>query len=285
VAVAILTLYGSAYAPAEAALGAEQAAVAFEQGGDQVHAYHAHYLAYQLRLHAGDHSGRGVAVARLAKLEDPSWNDLLTRFGRIARGYEHRLSGRLDDYLLFCRDERAHLRRLGALVESWSMAHGLMLAEHDAGHSAAALAAGREAVAEIRAAGRLRQHATFFSLWTTLLAASGDSAATRLALAELLPALHSAGTPWMAQVALAWLAAGDGRVADAARLLGWHEAEQRKQRGLASGPTITRVLQALSQHLAQHASAADLSTWREQGAQLGDSRAEELALSEPERGG
>lgn len=281
-AVALLALYGNAYAPAEAALGAEQAAVAFEYGGDQLHAYHAHYLAYQLRLRAGDHSGRDVAVARLAALEDPQWNDLLTRFGRTARGYEHRLSGRLDDYLLFCRDERARMRRQGAVVESWSMAHGLMLAEHDAGHSAAALAAGREALAEIRAAGRLRQHATFFALWTTLLAAGGESAGTRLALAELLPALHSAGTPWMAQVALAWLAASDGRVADAARLLGWHEAEQCKQRGLASGPTITRVMQALGQHLAQQASAADLSTWREQGAELGDGGAEALSLAEPD---
>ncbi len=282
VAVALLALYGNAYVPADSARGVEQAALVFEQAGEMTLAYHALYLGYQLRQHAsglGDVSERTQLLQRMAAMEQPGWGVLLTRFGRTLRGYEHRLAGRPDDYLLFCRDEMARLRQQGAQVESWSMAHGLMLAEHDAGNGAAALAAGRVALAEIRAAGRLRQHATMFAIWSTLLAAGGDSAATRLALVELLPALHSAGTPWMAQVALAWLAAADGRVVDAARLLGWHEAEQRKGRGLASGPTISRLRLALREHLAQRADGAALSTWIVQGAELGDAAAEQLALA------
>ena len=68
---------------------------------------------------------------------------------------------------------------------------------------------------------------------------------TRAALLEALPALRSAGTPWMAHVALVWLAVNDGRLAAAARLLGWQAARQRARDEAPAGGTIGRSLRLL----------------------------------------
>ena len=114
---------------------------------------------------------------------------MLTRVLRHARGYEERLAGRPEGYLAFCRSELERYRRLGAVAESWQVAQGQMLAEHDRGATDVALGVGAAALEEIRAAGRLRQHAPLLALWLTMLVQAGDIARSRPALAEALPTL------------------------------------------------------------------------------------------------
>lgn len=278
--VAVLCAYASAYSAAQGQAAAEAAALAFEVRGDGVRAYFALYLLNQCTQRAQVDPGRDALLARMTKMEQPDWGELLTRYGRTARGYAHRLAGRPDEYLAFCRDELARCQRLGAVAEGWVAAQGLMLAEHDVGAVATALRVGRGGLAEIRAAGRLRQHAAMLALWTTMLAESGDTAGTRAALAEALPVLGGAGTPWMGQVALAWLAAHEGRHEDAGRLLGWHEASQRLEGRANAGGYISRALLALIAHLQTVTDEAQLQHWRAVGAGLGDEGAQHLALQE-----
>jgi predicted ATPase/DNA-binding winged helix-turn-helix (wHTH) protein len=279
-AIVILAMYGNAYPRSEAAESAEQLALRCQQAGEAEQAYHALYICRQLRVWAGSDTGDRLGlVAQMTALEQVHWSELLTRHGRMMRAYEDRLAGRFDAYLLFCRDELARMRRLGAMAESWGAAQGLMLAESDAGHPAAALEVGRLALAEIRQAGQLRQHTALAAIWTTLLAVSGDGAGTRLSLHELLPALHSAGTPWMAQVALAWLPASEGRWQAAAQLLGWCQATQSAQPAARPGRTVHQAQQALHDQLTQRSDSAELVHWLAAGALLNHSQAEQLALA------
>ena len=279
-AVAILALYASVYPPADGLAAALLAADGLERAGDPVRAYHALGIVHLLSVRAQAALDRSALLARMDALEQPGWSELLTRHRRVAHRYELRLAGQAADYLGFCRAELARYRRLGAVAEAWDAAQGVMMAEHDIGDADAALAVGREVLAEIRAAGRLCQHAALLALWTTMLAESGDSAATRHALAETLPALQSAGTPWMAHVALAWLAAHEGRHEAAARLVGWHDAalDARTGSGSRSGAYITRSLGALGRLLVAHLDAEALAASRAAGAALGDEEAERLAL-------
>jgi hypothetical protein len=196
-------------------------------------------------------------------VERPDWSPILTRFLRTAIGYELRLTGDAEGYLAFGRSELALCRRLGAKAEGWVAAQGLMLAEQDLGRGAEALVVGREALADIRAAGRLRQYPALMALWTTMLAESGDTAGARHALAETLPVLHGASSPWMAYIAF-----------------GWHATSEQSGKAVAAGGYIARSAQALVDRLEGALSAQDIARWRESGSTLGDAGAELLALRE-----
>jgi hypothetical protein len=281
-AQATLGAYGNVYAAPQALACAERAAAGFEACGDAQRQYYALYLVYQSGLRANLQAGAAPQAALLAQmqaLERPDWAEVLTRFARAVRGYEHRRCGRSDDYLAYCRDELARCQRMDAVVEAWPPAQGLMLCEHDRGQLGAALVVGRQALADIRARGRLRQHGAFHALWTTMLAQSGDCAGARQALAEALPMLRGAGTAWMAHVALAWLAAQEARPADAAQLLGWHTAAQQAQQRAHAGGTIARAVQALHTRLDAQLGSAELARQQQMGAALDDDAAERLALT------
>ena len=283
-ALATLGIYGNVYPAAQGMACAERAAAGFAACGDAQRQYYALYLVYQSRVRANVQTGTAPHAALLAQmqaLEQPGWAELLTRFSRSVQGYEHRRGGRSADYLAYCRDELSRCERLGAVVEGWPPAQGLMLAEHDRGQLDAALAVGRQALADIRAHGRLRQHGAFHALWTTMLAQSGDCAGARQALAEALPMLRGAGTVWMAHVALAWLAAQESRPADAAQLLGWHTTAQQTQQRAKAGGTIARAVQALHTRLDAELGSAELARQQQLGAALDDDAAERLALMTP----
>lgn len=279
-ALAVMTLYLNAYRTTDALPAAQRAAEGFEQLGDAVRSYFALYLVFQLGHRGHVDIDRDALIARMKAVERAEWSPILTRFLRTVIGYELRLTGDAEGYLAFGRHELALCRRLGAKAESWVAAQGLMLAEQDLGRSEEALVVGREALADIRAAGRLRQYPALVALWTTMLAESGDTAGARQALAETLPVLHGASTLWMAYIAFGWLAAHEGRSEDAARLFGWHAASEQSGRAVAAGGYIARSAQALVDRLEGALSAQDIARWRESGSALGDAGAELLALRE-----
>ena len=280
-AMATLGIYGNVYPAPQVLACAERAAAGFAACGDVQRQYYALYLIYQSRLRANVQAQTAPQAALLAQmqaLEQPGFTEVLTRYGRAVQGYEHRRGGRSAAYLAYCRDELARCQRLGAVVEGWSPAQGLMLAEHDRGQLDAALAVGRRALGDIRAHGRLRQHGAFHALWTTMLAQSGDCAGARQALAEALPMLRGAGTVWMAHVAQAWLAAQESRPAVAAQLLGWHTAAEQAQQRAEAGGTIAGAVQALLRRLDAELGSAELARQQQLGAALDDDAAERLTL-------
>ena len=278
--VAILSLFGGAYPPADGAAAAVRAADGFEQAGDRVRAYYALNLVYQLKLRAAHPDPQAGILARMQQLEQPGWSVHLMRFRRAVVGYEHRLAGRSNDYRAYCRTELVLCRQHGAVSEGWNAAQGLMLAEQDIGNTAAALAVAEQALAEVRAAGRMRQHAALLALWTTMLAESGDPAGARRALAEALPALRSVGTTWMVYLALAWLAHQEQRDPAAAQLIGWLEAEERGRSGNPPGQYIGRSRGLLCTRLEQRLGAAGLAQGRRLGEALDDASAVRLALAD-----
>jgi predicted ATPase/DNA-binding winged helix-turn-helix (wHTH) protein len=250
--------------PAAQGLAAARRAVRWAAArGDAVRENYALYLEHTLMARAEPAADRRRVLQRMAALQGPGWSPLLRRFERGARAYEARLAGRHADYLEFNRDELARCRDLGATWEAWSAGIGLMLAEHDSGQFAAAVATGRAVLDEMRSAGRLRQNANRLAMWTMMLAESGDVPATRPALAEALPIVQGAGRGGMLLLAAAWLAWHEGRAALAARLLARFDGPGRTGAEFGPGTFIRRSVASLWSTLRGGLSDGELAQWRE----------------------
>lgn len=280
-ALAHLAGIGMVLPASEGLAAARRAVEAFAQGGDRVRQYYALYLQHTLMCRAEPDADRGDCIARMDGLPPPGSGDLLLRFGRSARAYEERLQGRFEVYLDFNRQELARCRALGAVWESWSAAIGLMLAEHDTGHPAQAIAVGRTVLAEIRAAGRLRQNANRLGIWTMMLAQSGDTRGTREALPETLDILTSAGRRGMVLLPLAWLAAHERRDETAALLLARFDAPRRTGGEFGPGTYIRRSMDALWTTLRATLDDEHLARLRAEAEATSDDMAIERGISEP----
>lgn len=255
---------------AQGLAAARQAAQAYRELGDAVRENYALYLQHTLMARAEPQADRSAVLARLAGLVQPGWSDLLRRFERSARAYEARLQGGHEAYRQFNAEELARCRALGAWWEAWSAGIGLMLAEHDAGRLAEAVAAGRDVLAEIRAAGRLRQNANRLAMWLMMLAESGDTEGTRAALAEALPLLHGAGRSGMALLSAGWLACHEGRPQLAARLLARFDAPHRTGAEFGPGTFIRRSIGLLWARLRAELGDAVLAEARAEAEMLSD---------------
>lgn len=277
-ALATLSCYSAALPPAQGLSLALAAVAAFEQAGDGVREYFAHYLAWVLMQQAAPADDRAPHIVRMQLLEQPGWSALLTRFLRASRANELRLQGRHDAFLAYSREELVLFQQLGAQWESWVAAHALMLAEHDLGRPDAALAVGRELLADIRSAGRMRQNAMRLSLFATMLAESGDVAGTRSALAEAVPVLTGAGMVAFAHLAFAWLALHEDRSGAAARLLGWFDSPKRSGGQYGPGTYVRRSCDTLARRLESRLGTTGFAELRGQGDTLGDEAALSLGL-------
>lgn len=244
--------------PITAAAGlaaARRAAAAFDLSGDAVRHAYALFLQHTLMCRCEPAEHRSECLAQLQALAQPDWSDLLRRFERGATAYEARLEGEADFYLEHNRQELARYRALGAVWEAWSAAVGVMLAEHDAGLSAQAIATGRTLLAEMRVANSLVLNAHRLALWLAMLAQSGDVRATREALAEGAGVVRAAGLLPMLRLPLAWLALHEDDAAAAAQLLALAEPH-----GL--GTFMRRSMVELAQRLEQALGAARLERAR-----------------------
>jgi hypothetical protein len=246
--------------------------------GDALREYYARYLAWGLALEIGEDQGHHAHVERMQSLVQPGWGLLRRRFMRSAWAQDQRLAGDNEAFLAASREDLAGLQALGAQAECWAAGHMLMLAEHDRGRPERALAIGQLVLDGVRAAGRLRSHAQLLCMHTAMRADAGDVAGTRAALAEALPTLGSMQATELLWLAMAWLAAHEGRAEDAARLLGWFESAQRG--GGAYGPrTFTRrSAEALAVRLDETLGAAARRDLHAAAAGLGDAEGLRLGL-------
>jgi len=282
-AMAHLAGIGMVLSASEGLAAARRAVAAYARAGDRVRETYALYLQHTLMCRAEPQVDRSACIARMDGLLPHGASDLLLRFGRSARAYEARLAGDFDTYLRFNQQELARCREAGAVWESWSAAIGLMLAEHDCGHTDQAIAVGRDVLAEIRAAGRLRQNANRLGIWTMMLAQSGDTAGTREAMPEALDILTSAGRRGMVLLPLAWLAAHEGRHDTAVLLLARFDAPQRTGSEFAPGTYIRRSMDLLWARLQESMDAEALARLRSEAAAATDDAVIERALSAARR--
>lgn len=257
---------------------ARRAADAFARSGDVQDEYFAHFLAWSLAIEISESVDRSAHLPRMQALVQPDWNPLITRFLRHARAFEDRMQGSSGDQLAANRAELASLRAMGARAEAWTVGHRLMLIEHDAGHEAEALALGASLLQDIRAAGRLRSHIQLLAIHTAMRAHAGDIAGTRQALAEGLPALHSVLSAEQLLLALAWLAAHEGRAADAARVLAWFGSPQRGGGNYGPRTFTHRASAALAERLGAALGEAQYQQLAAASLALGDSEAVRLGL-------
>ncbi|MBT9487359.1 MAG: helix-turn-helix transcriptional regulator [Rubrivivax sp.] len=284
-ALAGLSRYMPLLPPTEALALSERAAAAYRAAGDAERAYFSLYLAWALALEEGEHVPRGHFVDQMAALVQPGWNALLRRYAGLAAAQDQRLQGNFQAFLQHSREAYVQFRDLGAQGETWSAGMGLVWAEHDLGHTDRAITIGAALVDDIRAAGRLRTYAQLLAMHTTMRAESGDVAGTRALLPEALPMLATVSACEVLHLALAWLAAHEGRDEDAARLLGWFDSPTRG--GGAYGPnTFTRrTATALGARLDTRLGAARRQALQADAAGLGDERAQQIGLARPQTDG
>ena len=257
--------------PAPQGLAAARRAVQALAGqADAVRENYALYLQHTLMCRAEPDVDRSACLQRLRVLVQPGWGELLRRFERSAAAYEARLQGRVDVYRDFNRAELARCRALGATWEAWSAGVGVMLAEHDNGRLAQAVAVGREVLGEIRAAGRLRQNANRLAMWLMMLAESGDTVEARAVLHEAVPILHGAGRGGMALLSAAWLAAHQGQALLAVQALARFDAPGGTGAEFGPGTFIRRSVGLLWARLRAEAGDAGAAEARASAEDLSD---------------
>jgi len=278
-ALAMLCRYTPLLPSAQSLPLAVQAASVYADAGDHLRAYYAHYLAWALTMEVDEELDRSLHVQRMRDLVQPGWSALTQRFWRSAWSQDERLHGRSQAFLQASREDFALYRQLGAQGESWSAGLGLMLAEHDQGMPERAIAVGRMLIDDIRAAGRLRTYAQLFSMYTTMVAASGDVPSTRRLLAEAVPMMPTMSACEVLLLALGWLASHEGRDASAARLLGWFDAPQRGGGSYGERTFTRRCANALATRLEERLGAGGLQALLAGAAALGDAEAVRLGLA------
>lgn len=92
---------------------------------------------------------------------------------------------------------------------------------------------------------RLRQNANRLGMWLMMLAQSGETQATRLALPEAMQFLERAGRRGMLLLPLAWLAGYEDRLQSATALLARFDAAGGTGREFAPGTYIRRSVDSL----------------------------------------
>jgi predicted ATPase/DNA-binding winged helix-turn-helix (wHTH) protein len=280
-AIAMLCRFTPLLTPAETLALAERAVAACAQAGDTVNEYLANYLAWALALEVGEHVDRSGFLARMQALARPDWPPLRLRYMRSAWAQDERLKGHTQAFLEASRADVERFQAIGARIEAWAAGFSLMLAEHDQGDVPRALAVGQAILDDIRAAGRLRTHAQLLTMHTAMRADAGDVDGTRAALRDALPMLHTMPVCELQFLAMAWLAAHEGRDEDAAQVLAWFDSPRRG--GGAYGPrTFTRrSADALAARLASALGAARWTAAQQTGAGLGDADAIRLGTGQP----
>lgn len=281
-AVATLCRFAPMLTPDEHLARAQRAARSCEALGDTLRAYYAHYLAWALALEVGEHVERAVHIQRMQALAEPSWGPLRRRWMRSAWAQDQRLQGHADAFLQASREDLATLREIGAQAESWISGHMLMLAEHDRGEPARALAIGQAVLDDVRTAGRLRSQAQLLAMHTAMRANAGDVEGTRTALAEAVPTLGTMPATELLWLAMAWLAAHEGRTADAAQVLGWFESPVRGCGAYGPRTFTHRSAQALAERLDSALGASERRRLVRAGTELGDAEALRQGLRTPD---
>jgi predicted ATPase/DNA-binding winged helix-turn-helix (wHTH) protein len=268
------------YSPAELLQAAERAVALAREGGFALLLYRALGLWLPLAHRMGVAVDVAATAAEMRSLEGADWSPLQRRARRATEAFAAFVAGDWPQVAEAARREAALMREAGDLYRAWFAAHRLALAETALGRPGQAVAAMRQAVDEIRAAGLLRhcwQQVAMLSV--TMIEAGGAPAET---VHEVVRLLRGAGAvSWMGSHLAEWLVQ-QRQAADAARFMGWL-ARRRAERGERPDGHAQQALQRAEAGLQALASAEQIAAWRAEGETWLDDDAALALLAVPAR--
>ncbi len=279
-ALAVLGTIGWVLPPAQGLAAAERAALVFEAAGDRPRAYLALYLQAMGQIRLARQEGRDELLARMRALEEPGWSPRERRLGGWIQAFNARDRGDLAAYQDFAVDLTAQCRALGDRIEGWVAAFALAQALYFDSRLDAAIELLDLTVDDMGGAGCLREYATFMALNASFRLVRDQSAETVARARDAVQMLQSDGMLWWMADALAWLPAGQGRWADAARVQGWADGHVRRL-GEPRGRIFGGLRERMAQRLSQRTDAAELSVHLTRGEGLSDVEALALVFAGP----
>ena len=223
--------------PAQAQQALRQSRPALRAAADQRRIYLSLYFdcLVQPRVAAGQDTQPLLQEMRACL--DPAWGALARRFLDVAESQQLRASGDMSAYQALTGRIAERCRAAGGLAECWPMENAQAQALALQGQLDTACQLLADTVAEVRAAGLLREQLPLLAMAASLhLWRDGRDAALTLGR-EATRLLQADGMVWWMADALAWAAWHGGRPADARRVQAWADA-QVLQRGDARGPVF-----------------------------------------------
>lgn len=261
-------------APAEALALLRESRPALVAACDRRREYQSLYAECMLLLRLGSRADEaGAQHARMAELFAPDWGALAHRYLGMLEAFAARDRGDIAGYAARTRAMIERCRAAGGVAENWPAENALAQALWLQGRLDEACDQLARTVAELRAAGQLREQVPTLAVAACLHLCRGADT-TALALGREAASLLAADRMvwWMAD-ALPWAAWHAGRTADAARLQGFADVRVR-QRGDRRGPVFTRLRDGLVNRLTEAGLAPDEAA----GALLDDDSAVALAF-------
>ncbi|WP_284617701.1 ATP-binding protein [Aquabacterium humicola] len=213
---------------AESVAAAERGAELFERLGDHASAYRLLGLVAQHGRRIDPQRDWQPLFQRLRALERPEWSATMRLTRLRAEGVAQARAGDWAGYRERFQLEAALLAEAGDALRAWGASYHVALAELALKRPAAAIAVLEPMVAQVRAAGLLRE------LWTrpVLLALArieaGQGAEAAPAVREAVTLLRVAGAHAWCADHFAWWALDCGEPALGARLAGWADATVRR---------------------------------------------------------
>lgn len=208
---------------------------ALESSGEARAAAAAAHATFHLALRVDRPELRQQALRWQARCTSPSWDELARRPLRHNQAYERRLHGDTHAYEQAMREEVDIARRHGAVVEGWIATQGLGLALLDQGRADEAVDLIALALDEMKQHRLLSHYPALAGIWLVTVADLGRAEQLRRSLSELSAAFLGSGARFMSYLPGAMLAELDGRLEDAAQLLGRYTVSHPLQSSRSAG--------------------------------------------------
>jgi len=214
--------------PAESVAAAERGAALYEALGDPASAYRLLGIAAQHGRRADPQRDLRPLFARLRALEQPEWSGAMRLTRLRAEGVMMARGGDWTGYRERFQLEAALLAEAGDELRAWGALYHVALAELALKRPHAAIAVLQPVVQRLRETGLLRELWTRPVLLALARIEAGESAAAAPAVREAVTLLRVAGAPGWCADHLAWWVLDCGDTTLAARLAGWADATVRR---------------------------------------------------------
>lgn len=258
-ALGALAAYGQTLPPAEALPWLREAEQTFTVQGDGRSAVLALYLHAALVQRMAPLEDRTPLLLRMRALERADWSARERNFAAWTEAVNAHGHGDLITFRDFCIADLERARASDDRAEAWVAAFGLGQALWALGEHERAMHTLVEAVADLRACGLLREHATTAGLAASVCLAMGEACYSEAATREAADVMRAEGMLWWMGEALMMLPALRGDWPAALRLHAWIE-ERMRTLGVQRSP-IASSLHARFESLL--AAARATPGWRE----------------------
>lgn len=269
---AVLCVHGMAVPPQEARQAAELAHRLHADSGNVMAAYYDIYLLAMILVRLQQPLPESGLLARMQAMELAGWNRAQRRYARWIAAVQQRGTGDIDGYLQAMREEQAFARQLGDRSTFWSASYALAMADHERGDVPQAINQLGQVWDDMATAGALRSQPATVGIHAAMLLWHGPQTAASPRVQQAVALLRADRSLWTLASALPWRALWDGRPADAARLLGYADA-QIAAVGERRGPFFKRLNTALESALREALDADQEARLREEGARLDEAAA------------